>query len=128
VQEGSMKKQNALNIEYAGEPYIMSRLQGSTSVSSNAIHVIGVITPTGTTTSGTFPGTLDVISGAGPFPGVTASGTYTSISSTTGRGTGTASFTDGSTVNVVVYAFRDRKLMVLDVESSNPYFMGLSLQ
>ena len=128
VQEGSMKKQNALNIEYAGAPYIMSRLQGSTSVSKNTVHVSGVITPTGTTTSGTFPGTLDVISGAGAFPGVTASGTYTSINATTGRGTGTASFTNGSTVNVVVYAFRDRKVMILDVTSSNPYFMGLSLQ
>jgi hypothetical protein len=128
VQEGSMKKQNALDIESVGAPYIMSRLQDSTSVSNNAIHVSGVITPTGTTTSGTFPGTLDVISSAGPFPGVTASGTYSSISSTTGRGTGTATFTDGSSVNVVVYAFRDRKVMILDVTSSNPYFMGLSLQ
>src|SRR5208337_5634739 len=106
----------------------MSRLQSSTSVSKNVIHVSGVITPTGTATSGTFPGTLDVISGAGAFPGVTASGTYTSLSATTGRGTGTANFTDGSTVNVVVYAFRGRKLMILDVSSTTPYFMGLSLQ
>jgi hypothetical protein len=128
VQEGSMKKQNALSIESPGAPYIMSRLQGSTSVSKNTVHVSGVITPTGTAASGTFPGTLDVISGAGAFPGVTASGTYSSISSTTGRGTGTATFTDGSSVNVVVYAFRDRKVMILDVTSSNPYFMGLSLQ
>jgi hypothetical protein len=127
VQEGSMKNQNALAIESVGSPYIMSRLQGSTSVSNNAIHVSGVITPSGAT-SGNFPGTLDVISSAGAFPGVTASGTYSSISSTTGRGTGTATFTDGSSVNVVVYAFRDRKVMILDVESSNPYFMGLSLQ
>ena len=127
VQEGSMKKQNALSIESPGEPYIMSRLQGSTSVSKNTVHVSGVITPSGAT-SGNFPGTLDVISSAGAFPGVTASGTYSSISSTTGRGTGTASFTDGSSVNVVVYAFRDRKVMILDVTSSNPYFMGLSLQ
>jgi hypothetical protein len=128
VQEGSMRNQNSVSIENAGAPYITSRLQGSTSVSKNTIHVSGVITPTGTTTSGTFPGTLDIISGAGAFPGVTASGTYSSISSTTGRGTGTASFTDGSTVNVVIYAFRHRKFMVLDVQSTNPYFMGLSLQ
>ncbi|HME57096.1 MAG TPA: hypothetical protein VKF63_02075, partial [Terracidiphilus sp.] len=128
VQEGSMKNQSALSIESVGSPYILSRLQGSTSVSKNTIHVSGVITPTGTATSGTFPGTLDIISSAGAFPGVTASGTYSSISSTTGRGTGTASFTDGSSVNVVVYAFRGRKFMVLDVQSTNPYFMGLSLQ
>ena len=128
VQEGSMKNQNSVSIEDFGAPYVMSRLQGSTSVSKSTIHVSGVITPTGTATSGTFPGTLDIISGAGAFPGVTASGTYTSINSTTGRGTGTASFTDGSTVNVVVYAFRGRKVMILDVTSSNPYFMGLSLQ
>jgi len=128
VQEGSMKNQNAFDIVDVGAPYVMSRLQGSTSVSKNTVHVSGVITPTGTTTSGTFPGTLDVVSGAGSFPGVTASGTYTSISSTTGRGTGTATFTDGSTVNVIVYAFRNRKFMVLDVQSANPYFMGLSLQ
>ena len=125
VQEGSMKNQSSVSIQNA--PYIMSRLQGSTSVSKNTVHVSGVITPTGTT-SGTFPGTLDIISSAGAFPGVTASGTYTSINSTTGRGTGTATFTDGTSVNVVVYAFRGRKFMVLDVQSTNPYFMGLSLQ
>ncbi len=127
VQEGSMKAQNALSIQYPNQPYIMSRLQSSTSVSKNVIHVSGVITPSGAI-SGNLPGTLDVISGAGAFPGVTASGTYSSISATTGRGTGTANFTDGATVNVVVYAFRGRKIMILDVSSTTPYFMGLSLQ
>ena len=127
VQEGSMKNQNAFSIENVGSPYVISRLQESTSVSNNAVHVSGVVTPSGAT-SGNFPGTLDVISGAGAFSDVTASGTYSSISATTGRGTGTANFTDSSTVNIVVYAFRGRKVMILDVSSNNPYFMGLSLQ
>src|SRR5208337_4197497 len=42
VQEGSMKQQNALSIQYPNQPYILSRLQGSTSVSKNTIHVSGV--------------------------------------------------------------------------------------
>jgi hypothetical protein len=124
MRAGDMRQQNAFDIESPGEPYIIGRHLGSTDLTKNTVHISGVVTPTGTTTSGTLPGTLDVISSAGPFPAVTASGTYASLSSTTGRGTGTTNFTNSSAVTVVIYAFRDRKFLVLDVESTNPDVMG----
>jgi large repetitive protein len=128
VQEGTMRQQNSVSIESPGSSYIVSRHLVSIGVTKNTVHVSGVIVPTGTTTTGTLPGTVDAISSAGSFPGATASGTYSSISSTTGRGTGTANLTNGGTVNVVIYAFRHRQFLVLDVQSTNPYVMDAHLQ
>jgi hypothetical protein len=50
------------------------------------------------------------------------------MSSTTGRGTGTANFTNGTTIAVVVYGNRHRRFSVLDVQSSDPYLLGARLQ
>jgi hypothetical protein len=77
---------------------------------------------------GTFSGTVDVSSSAGSIAGFTASGSYT-IVSTTGRGTGTANFTGGTTgIAVVIYGNRHRRFSVLDVQSRDPFLIGARLQ
>jgi hypothetical protein len=125
VRTGSFDQQNSVTIENVGSPYVFG---GGTGSSTASTLFAGFVTPTGTTTSGTLPGTVDVISSAGLFPGATASGTYTSMNSTTGRGTGTANFTNGSTVNTVIYVSRHRKFVVLDVQSTKPYLTTGDLQ
>ncbi len=125
VRTGSFDQQNSTVIEDIGSPYVFG---GSSGVNNISTHFAGLITPTGTATSGTLPGVVDVISNGGLFPGATASGTYTSMNSSTGRGTGTAKFTNGSTVNTVIYVARHRRFFVLDVQSANPYLLDVGLQ
>jgi 6-phosphogluconolactonase (cycloisomerase 2 family) len=128
VLTGSLRSQNATTIQTAGAPYIVGLGNGDfVGANRNVESAVGVITPSGTT-SGTLTGTVDVISSAGSVVGATASGTYT-IDSTTGRGTGTANLTGGtSSIPVVIYARRVRQFVVLDVQSSDPYLFGARLQ
>jgi hypothetical protein len=124
VRTGTFDQQNSAVLESVGSPYVF----GGSAATSPATQFLGFITPTGTTTAGTLPGTVDVISGAGLFPGVTASGTYTSMNASTGRGTGTASFTNGSSVNIVIQVSRHRRFFILDMQSAKPYLLDVSLQ
>jgi hypothetical protein len=55
-------------------------------------------------------------------------GSYTSISGTTGRSTGTANMVNTSTGNIVIYAFRHRVFLVLDMQSTDPYLIERHLQ
>lgn len=124
VRTGTFDQQNSVTIENPGSNYVIS---GNNTLNTNT-DFLGVLVPTGTTTSGTLPGVLDVISNAGSFPGATASGTYTSLSAT-GRTAGTANFTNGaSAINTVVYIARHRRLFVLDVQSTTPYIADVGLQ
>jgi hypothetical protein len=51
------------------------------------------------------------------------------MSTTTGRGTGTANFTNGAnSIAVVIYGNRHRRFSVLDVQTSEPYVIGARLQ
>jgi hypothetical protein len=130
VITGDTNVQNTTAIESPGAPYIIGEAVGSSGVGKAPLvpHVVGVVTPTGTTTTGTLPGTVDVSSSAVSTAGFAATGTYT-IVSTTGRGTGTANLTGGTTsIAVVIYANRHRRFSVLDVQSTDPYLLGARLQ
>jgi hypothetical protein len=95
VKSGSMRSQNSTSIENANLPYIIGRNAGALSMMKTTAHMSGVVTLSGAT-SGTITGTVDVIDDAGSFPAAAASGSYTSINATTGRGTGTANLVAGS--------------------------------
>jgi len=130
VITGDTNGQNATMIESPGAPYIIGEAIGSSGVGATPLvpHVAGVVTPTGTMTMGTLPGTVDVSSLGGLLPGASGSGTYT-INSTTGRGTGTANLTGGpSSINVVIYGNRHRRFSVLDVQDTDPVLLGARLQ
>jgi hypothetical protein len=129
VQAGSFRQQNATSIgSDAGAPFIMGRDLDTLGITSATVHFLGVITPSGST-SGTLSGTVDVIDSSGSFPGVSATGSYMSIDSTTGRGTGSANLTHGtSSVAIVIYVTRGRQFVILDVQSTTPYIVGARLQ
>jgi hypothetical protein len=121
--------QNATTMESPGAPYIIGESIGSSAVGATPAvpHVVGVVTPSATS-AGTFTGTLDVSSSAGSTAGFAGSGSY-SMSATTGRGTGTANFTNGAnSIAVVIYGNRHRRFSVLDVQTSEPYVIGARLQ
>jgi putative Ig domain-containing protein len=121
--------QNATTMESPGAPYIIGESIGSSAVGVTPVvpHVVGVVAPSATST-GTFSGTLDISSSAGSVTGFAGSGSY-SMSSTTGRGTGTANFTNGaSSIAVVIYGNRHRRFSVLDVQTNEPYVIGARLQ
>ena len=121
--------QNATTMESPGAPYIIGESIGSSAVGATPAvpHVVGVVTPSATST-GTLAGTLDVSSSAGSIVGFAGSGSY-SMSSTTGRGTGTANFTNGAnSIAVVIYGNRHRRFSVLDVQTNEPYVIGARLQ
>jgi hypothetical protein len=121
--------QNTTTIESPGAPYIIGESIGSSAVGPTPAvpHVVGVVTPSATS-AGTFTGTLDVSSSAGSTAGFAGSGSY-SMSATTGRGTGTANFTNGAnSIAVVIYGNRHRRFSVLDVQTSEPYVIGARLQ
>jgi hypothetical protein len=121
--------QNTTTIESPGAPYIIGESIGSSAVGPTPAvpHVVGVVTPSATS-AGTFTGTLDVSSSAGSTAGFAGSGSY-SMSTTTGRGTGTANFTNGAnSIAVVIYGNRHRRFSVLDVQTSEPYVIGARLQ
>jgi hypothetical protein len=125
VRTGNFNQQNSVVIEDTGSPYVLG---GSFGVGSGSTDFVGLITPTGSGTSGTFPGVVDVITSLGQFLDVTASGTYASVGST-GRSTGTANFTNGSTaISTVIYIARHRRFFVLDVQTSTPYLLDVALQ
>jgi hypothetical protein len=128
VQEGTFRQQNSTSIESPGMPYVAGRDLGVSGLTLSAVNVNGVITPSAAT-SGSISGSLDVISSAGSTAGFAASGTYTSIDSTTGRGTGTMNLTAGSSgISVVIYARRHRQFVILDVQTPSPYAIGARLQ
>jgi hypothetical protein len=127
VKTGSFNAQNALSIANPNQVYIIGADEAQISRIKSAFHISGVIKPSGAA-SGTLTGIVDVTSPAGSSAGAAASGSYTSISATTGRGTGTASLTGGSAVNIVIYAWRNRRFLILDVQTANPYLIGSRLQ
>jgi hypothetical protein len=129
VQVGSFRQQNATSIgSNADQPYIMGRDLGTLGITHSTDHFLGVLTPTGST-SGNLSGTADVISTSGSFAGVSATGSYMSIDPTTGRGTGSANLTGGtSAVAIVLYVTRERQFVILDAQSSIPYLVGARLQ
>lgn len=127
VKTGSMNMQNATAIQSPGEPYIFGADEAAINKAKSVPRMSGVLTPSGAS-SGSLTGTVDVVDTAGQMSGAAASGNYMSISSTTGRGTGSANLTGTSAVNIVFYAFRGRRFLVLDVQSSNPFLTGARLQ
>lgn len=129
VQVGSFRQQNATSIgSNAGAPFIIGRDLGTLGITSSTVHFLGVVTPSGST-SGTLSGIVDVVNGSGLFPGVSATGSYMSIDSTTGRGTGSANLTDGSSsVAIVMYVTRGRQFIILDAQTTTPYVVGARLQ
>jgi hypothetical protein len=132
VITGDTNVQNTTMIESPGLPYIIGEAIGSSGVGTTPLvpHVVGVVTPTGTMTTGTLPGTVDVSTSAGSVAGALGNGSYT-IDSTTGRGTGTANANLAgvpSGVPIVIYANRHRRFSVLDMLSTDPVLLGARLQ
>jgi Putative Ig domain len=126
---GDTNVQNTTSFENPGAPYILGESLGSSGNGATPAvpHVLGVLTPSAAS-AGTFSGALDVSSSAGSTAGAMASGSYT-VSSTTGRGTGTANLTgSASSISVVIYCTRHRRFSVLDMQSSDPYVLGARLQ
>jgi len=120
--------QNATTMESPGAPYIIGESIGSSVVGPTPAvpHMVGVVTPSATTT-GTFSGTMDVSSSAGSTVAFPGSGSY--AMDATGRGTGSANFTNGAnSVAVVVYGNRHRRFSVLDVQTHDPFLFGARLQ
>jgi hypothetical protein len=127
VRTGSINAQNATSIGSPNQNYIFGAEQASSNRGKIGSRLSGIIKPSGAA-SGTFTGTVDAISSAGSFPGASVTGNYSSLDATTGRGTGTASLTGGSAVNVVVYAARNRRFLILDKQSNTPVLTGARLQ
>jgi len=128
VMTGSFRPQNSTSIESFGSPYVVGADLGVLGLTPSTISSLGVVTPSGAT-SGMITGTLDVISSSGSSAGVAASGNYTSIDPTTGRGTGSMSLIGGSAAtSVVVYARRHREWLVLDTKSADPFLLGARVQ
>jgi hypothetical protein len=126
VRTGSFYAQNTTTIFNNGSRYIFGSFAGSLTTRGPG-NILGVVTGSGTT-AGDFSGTVDFINGGGSFPGTTAGGSYgatvyTSLDSTTDRGTGVVTFTNGNTsssTNIVIYVFRRISFLVLDVQSTEP--------
>jgi Putative Ig domain len=125
VQMGSTHPQLTTTINNAGSHYVLGLGFGDLSATPANVQTVGVVTPTGTTTSGTLPGIVDVMPGM--VVGAAASGTY-AIDSTTGRGTGTANLTNGASINVVYWSIGFGKFVVLDVKTADPDLVGIRLQ
>ncbi len=126
---GDTNVQNTTSFESPGAPYILGESLGTSGNGATPAvpHVLGVLTPSAAS-AGTFSGALDVSSSAGSTAGAMASGSYT-VSSTTGRGTGTANLTgSASSISIVIYCTRHRRFSVLDMQSSDPYVLGARLQ
>jgi len=126
VRTGNLSAPNATTIFENGLPFVYGSAAGWLTTRGPG-EILGVITGSGMT-AGNFSGTVDLINGSGSFPGTTVSGSYgapayTSLDSTTGRGTGVITLTNGnasSSTNVVIYALRKVSFLVLDVQSSDP--------
>ena len=125
VLTGNFNQQNSDAVEDIGLPYVLG---SSTGVGSNSTLFAGFVTPTGTTSSGTLPGIVDVISSGGLFPDATAGGTYGSFDLATGHGTGTANLANGSTVSIVIQVARHRRFFILDMQSTTPYLVDVGEQ
>jgi Putative Ig domain len=136
VGVGSSHGQLNSAITGAGSPFVFGLGFGNLSINlgfgfgdlsttpSNA-QTVGVVTPTGTSTSGTLSGVADVMPGL--VVGSAASGSYT-IDSTTGRGTGSISLTDEKTINGVFWVLDGGKFVVLDVQTADPDLIGIREQ
>ena len=136
VEVGSSHAQLNTIITGAGSPYVFGLGFGNLSIGlgfgygdlsttpANA-QTVGVVTPTGTSTSGTLSGIADVM--PGHVVGSAASGSYT-IDSTTGRGTGSISLTNSNTINGVFWVLDGGKFVVLDVQTANPDLIGARRQ
>jgi large repetitive protein len=132
VRTGVVTPQNTVMIENPGQRYISGN-NAPRTLGSDVVN--GVLVPSGST-AGSFSGTLDLNAEIGSTLGFAPSGTYgapnyISLSSTTGRGTGTANLSNSSSSHsVVVYAMRHRKFLVLDVDPSamDPFLVETQLQ
>jgi putative Ig domain-containing protein len=126
VMTGNIRPQNLnspYSIESPGQPYIVI----NTARTLGDVGLSGVLIPSGTT-SGNFSGAFDLVSEAADTADFMPGGSYTSISGTTGRSTGTANMVNTSTGNIVIYAFRHRVFLVLDMQSTDPYLIEGHLQ
>jgi putative Ig domain-containing protein len=137
VEVGSSHAQFTTTINSVGSPYVFGLGFGDLpyglgfgygdlgTTPSNA-QTVGVVTPTGTSTTGTLSGIADTMPGL--VAGSSASGNYT-IDSTTGRGTGSISLTNGSTINAVFWVIGiNDKFVVLDVQTADPDLIGIRQQ
>ena len=126
VMTGNIRPQNLsspYSIENPGQPYIVI----NTARTLGDVGLSGVLIPSGTT-SGNFSGALDLVSEAADTADFMPAGSYASINATTGRGSGTANLVNTSTGNIVIYAFRHRVFLVLDMQSTDPYLIEGHLQ
>lgn len=136
VQMGATHQQLLTYIRNPGSPFVFGQgfydlpiglgygLGSSTTTPLNAL-TIGVVTPAGTTTAGTLSGVADVMPGL--IAASLANGSYT-IDSTTGRGTGTISFTNGSSINAVFWVMDGGHFLALDTQTADPELIGLRQQ
>jgi hypothetical protein len=130
VLSGEMRQQNSTSIESPGVAYVLQpKLLG---FGGGNFQVEGALIPSGAT-SGTFGGSVFSLDGIHQNP-TQASGSYTSIDPTTGRGTGSEDFfySEGSDLqqpySFVIYAFRHREFVILDTQSYNPFLWSVQLQ
>ena len=106
-------------------PYGLGFGLGDSSTTPSLPQTLGIVTPIGSSTSGALSGIADVMPGL--VTGAPASGTYT-IDSSTGRGTGSISLTNGTTKNVVFWVVGLGKFVVLDVQTADPDLIGIRQQ
>lgn len=126
VMTGNLRPQNLnspYTIESPGQPYIVI----NTARTLGDVGLSGVLIPSGAS-SGNFSGAFDLVSEATDTADFMPGGSYASISGTTGRGTGTANLVNTSTGNIVIYAFRHRVFVVLDMQSTDPYLIEAHLE
>ena len=114
-----------LGLGFFDLPYGLGYGQGNSGTTPSIVQTVGVVTPAGTTTAGSLSGVSDVMPGL--YAGSAASGSY-SIDSTTGRGTGVISLTDGSTINAVFWVMNGGHFVALDVQTADPELIGLRQQ
>ena len=136
VQMGATHQQLLTYIRNPGSPFVLGQgfcdlpialgygLGSSPTTPLNAV-TVGVVTPAGTTIAGTLSGVADVMPGLATASA--ASGSYT-IDSTTGRGTGTISLTNGSTINAVFWVMDGGHFLALDTQTADPELVGLRQQ
>jgi hypothetical protein len=136
VEVGSSHIQLNTMLTGTGSPYVFGQgfgdlpyglgfgLGDSSTTPSNA-QTVGVLTPIGGSTSGTLSGIADVMPGL--VAGAPASGTY-NVDSSTGRGTGSISLTNGTTKSVVFWVVGLGKFVVLDVQTADPDLIGIRQQ
>jgi hypothetical protein len=126
VMTGNTRPQN-LNSPYSIESPGQNYIAINTARTLGDVGLSGVLIPSGTT-AGNFSGALDLVSEAADTTDFMPAGSYASINGTTGRGAGTANLVNTSSGNIVIYAYRHRVFLVLDMQSTDPYLIEGHLQ